>query len=60
MLLRSDSALDKNKAIVQFLDYALRDGAADAGKPGLCSRPGFRREAERGVLGSNAACEPVR
>jgi phosphate transport system substrate-binding protein len=32
MLLRSDYAADKNKAIVQFLSYALHDGAADAEK----------------------------
>ncbi len=32
MLLRSDYPADKNKSIVQFLDYALRDGAADAEK----------------------------
>jgi len=30
MLLRSDYPAEKNKAIVQFLSYALRDGAADA------------------------------
>ena len=32
MLLRSDYAPDKNKAILQFLDYALHDGAGDAEK----------------------------
>jgi phosphate transport system substrate-binding protein len=30
MLLRADYPADKNKAILQFLDYALHDGAADA------------------------------
>jgi phosphate transport system substrate-binding protein len=30
MLLRSDYQADKNKAIVQFLSYALHEGAADA------------------------------
>ena len=30
MLLRSDYPAEKNKAIVQFLSYALREGAADA------------------------------
>jgi len=32
MLLRADYPADKNKAILQFLDYALHDGAADAKK----------------------------
>jgi phosphate transport system substrate-binding protein len=32
MLLRSDTPADKNKAILQFLDYALHDGADDARK----------------------------
>jgi phosphate transport system substrate-binding protein len=32
MLLRSDYPADKNKAILQFLDYALHDGADDAKK----------------------------
>lgn len=32
MLLRSDYPADKNKAIVQFLSYALHEGAADAEK----------------------------
>jgi phosphate transport system substrate-binding protein len=30
MLLRSDYPADKNKSILQFLDYALHDGAVDA------------------------------
>ena len=32
MLLRSDYPAEKNKEILQFLDYALHDGAADAEK----------------------------
>ena len=32
MLLRSDYAADKNRAILKFLDFGLRDGAADASK----------------------------
>jgi phosphate transport system substrate-binding protein len=30
MLLRSDYPADKNKSVLKFLDYALKDGAADA------------------------------
>ncbi len=30
MLLRNDYPAEKNKAVVQFLSYALREGAADA------------------------------
>lgn len=32
MLMRSDYPAEKNKAVLQFLDYALHDGAADAVK----------------------------
>ena len=32
MLLRADYPADKNKAILQFLDYALHEGADDARK----------------------------
>jgi phosphate transport system substrate-binding protein len=32
MLLRADYPADKNKAVLQFLDFALHDGAADAEK----------------------------
>jgi phosphate transport system substrate-binding protein len=32
MLLRSDYSAAKNKAVLQFLSYALHDGAADAEK----------------------------
>ena len=32
MLLRADYPADKNKAVLQFLDYALHDGAPDAEK----------------------------
>lgn len=32
VLLRSDTTPDKSKVIEEFLDYALHDSAADAGK----------------------------
>lgn len=39
MLLQADYAADKNKAILQFLGYALHDGAFDAEKPGYVPFP---------------------